>query len=90
VRRVSRRPADFWAFPVRSVHYALSRLLMVLIALHLVGALYHTFILKDGLLRRMTVGTTRPFALESQSWLYAGSDRGGERAAHTHPDNAAQ
>jgi cytochrome b561 len=52
-------PADFWAFPLRSVHYALSRLLMALIALHLAGALYHTFILKDGLLRRMTFGAPR-------------------------------
>jgi cytochrome b561 len=49
-------PADFWIFPVRSVHYALSRLLMATITLHIIGALYHTFILKDGLLRRMTFG----------------------------------
>src|SRR5690242_14566282 len=27
-------PADFWVYPVRAVHYALSRLLMALIALH--------------------------------------------------------
>ena len=38
------------------MHYALSRLLMGLIALHVVGALYHTLILKDGLLRRMAFG----------------------------------
>jgi cytochrome b561 len=49
-------PADFWAFPIRTVHYVLSRLLMGLIALHVVGALYHTLILKDGLLRRMVFG----------------------------------
>jgi cytochrome b561 len=49
-------PADFWAFPVRSVHYAISRLLMALIALHVAAALYHTFILRDGLLRRMSFG----------------------------------
>jgi len=49
-------PADFWAFPIRTVHYVLSRLLMGLIALHVVGALYHTLILKDGLLRRMAFG----------------------------------
>ena len=49
-------PADFWAFPVRSVHYAISRLLMALIALHVMGALYHTFVLRDGLLRRMWFG----------------------------------
>jgi cytochrome b561 len=49
-------PADFWAFPMRSVHYVISRLLMALIALHVAGALYHTFILRDGLLRRMWFG----------------------------------
>jgi len=49
-------PADFWAFPVRTVHYLFSRLLMALIALHVAGALYHTLILKDGLLRRMIFG----------------------------------
>ncbi|MGZ5874633.1 MAG: cytochrome b [Bradyrhizobium sp.] len=49
-------PEDFWVFPVRGVHYLLSRLLMATIALHITGALYHTFILKDGLLRRMSFG----------------------------------
>jgi cytochrome b561 len=47
-------PEDFWVFPIRSVHYVLSR--MATIALHITGALYHTFILKDGLLRRMSFG----------------------------------
>ena len=49
-------PLDLWIYPVRSVHYVVSRMLMALIALHVVGALYHTFILKDGLLRRMAFG----------------------------------
>ncbi|HEV3372555.1 MAG TPA: cytochrome b/b6 domain-containing protein [Xanthobacteraceae bacterium] len=49
-------PADFWAFPVRAVHYVASRVLMALIALHVAGALYHTLILQDGLLRRMFFG----------------------------------
>jgi cytochrome b561 len=49
-------PADFWVFPVRSVHYLLSRALMALIALHVAGAVYHTLVLKDGLLRRMFFG----------------------------------
>lgn len=49
-------PADFWAFSMRPVHYVVSRLLMAAIALHVVGALYHTFILRDGLLRRMWFG----------------------------------
>jgi cytochrome b561 len=51
-----RLPASFWVYPVRSVHYAFSRLLMGLIALHVAGALYHTFVLRDRLLRRMSFG----------------------------------
>jgi cytochrome b561 len=49
-------PTDFWAFPVRTVHYAISRLLMALIALHATAALYHALALRDGLLRRMWFG----------------------------------
>ncbi len=49
-------PADFWVFPIRTVHYLLSRVLMGLIALHVAGALYHTLVLRDGLLRRMLFG----------------------------------
>lgn len=49
-------PADFWAYRIRSVHYALSRLLMALIALHVVAALYHALVLRDGLLGRMFFG----------------------------------
>jgi cytochrome b561 len=49
-------PPDFWVFPVRTVHYVASRVLMGLIALHVAGALYHTLILRDGLLRRMFFG----------------------------------
>lgn len=52
-------PPDLWVYPIRSVHYLISRLLMGLIALHIAGALYHTFILKDGLLRRMAFGRRR-------------------------------
>src|SRR5262249_15070077 len=53
-------PADFWAFPVRYVHYGFSRLLMALIALHVTGALYHALILRDGLLKRMLFGRRQP------------------------------
>lgn len=49
-------PADFWVFPVRSAHYVISRLLMAVIILHVGAALYHTFVLRDGLLRRMWFG----------------------------------
>jgi len=47
---------DFWAFPVRHVHYLVSRALMAVIALHVTGALYHVLVRRDGLLRRMWFG----------------------------------
>jgi cytochrome b561 len=62
-------PADFWAYRIRSVHYALSRLLMALIALHIVAAFFHVFVLRDGLLGRMFFGRRRveaSFAREVQ------------------------
>ena len=49
-------PETFWIYPLRTVHYVNSRILMTMIALHISGALYHTFIMKDGLLRRMSFG----------------------------------
>jgi len=49
-------PRTFWIYPLRGVHYINSRILMVLIALHICGALYHTFVMKDGLLRRLSFG----------------------------------
>jgi cytochrome b561 len=49
-------PADFWVYPIRMVHYLFSRMLMALIVLHIIGALYHTLLLRDGLLRRMLFG----------------------------------
>jgi cytochrome b561 len=60
-------PPDFWVFPVRSVHYLISRLLIGLITLHLAGALFHTFIRRDGLLRRMALG--RRFATPAISGI---------------------
>lgn len=49
-------PADFKAFGLRQVHGLLSRLAMALIALHVLAALYHQFVLRDSLLRRMGLG----------------------------------
>jgi len=49
-------PPDLWVFPIRTVHYAISRLLMTLVVLHIAGAIYHTFVLRDGLLHRMWFG----------------------------------
>jgi cytochrome b561 len=60
-------PADFWVYPIRSVHYFFSRMLMALITLHIVGALYHTLLLRDGLLRRMLFGRRIVTAVESSA-----------------------
>ena len=56
---------DFWVFPVRTVHFLISRLLMALIALHVAGALYHTLILRDGLLKRVAFGRRVPAGMDS-------------------------
>ena len=49
-------PADFWVYNARFAHYLISRFLLLLIALHIAGALYHILLRKDGLLRRMWFG----------------------------------
>ena len=49
-------PPDFWAYNLRLAHYLISRVLLLLIALHIAGALYHVVLRKDGLLRRMWFG----------------------------------
>ncbi len=46
-------PANFWDFPPRAVHAVIGTILISLVALHGVAALYHQFVRKDGLLRRM-------------------------------------
>jgi cytochrome b561 len=75
-------PEDFWVFPIRTVHYVVSRLLMATIALHLTGALYHTLILKDGLLRRMSFGRR---AAKNDVGRLMGNQKGA-----TQPGNAGQ
>jgi len=49
-------PADFWAFPARTVHFVISRALMALIALHVAAAFFHALILRDGLFGRILFG----------------------------------
>jgi cytochrome b561 len=49
-------PASFWEFPPRQGHLFFSRALLVLLALHVAGALYHQFVRRDGLLGRMWFG----------------------------------
>jgi cytochrome b561 len=47
---------DFDVLPTFQVHSALATLLVILIAAHIAAALYHQFVLKDGLFRRMWFG----------------------------------
>jgi cytochrome b561 len=44
---------DFWKYPPRVPHGIGARLLLVLLMLHAGAALYHHFVRRDGLLRRM-------------------------------------
>lgn len=47
---------DFWNFAPHYGHAAMAWLMGALLALHVAGALYHQFILKDRLFARMGVG----------------------------------
>jgi len=49
-------PDTFAVFPTFRVHAVLATLLAILIAGHIAAALYHQFVLKDGLFRRMWFG----------------------------------
>ncbi|MFL5297633.1 MAG: cytochrome b [Phenylobacterium sp.] len=51
-----RLPASLWVYPVRSVHFWISRALMALIALHLAAVTYHLIFVRDRLLSRMSFG----------------------------------
>ena len=44
---------DFWKYPPRIPHGIAARLLLALLVLHAGAALYHHFVRRDGLLRRM-------------------------------------
>ena len=52
-------PEDFKEFTPRRIHGLASRLAMALIALHVLAALYHQFVVKDGLLARMGIGSNK-------------------------------
>jgi cytochrome b561 len=49
-------PNTFAVFPSFQAHAALATLLAILIAVHIAAALYHQFVLKDGLFRRIWFG----------------------------------
>ncbi|WP_211441195.1 cytochrome b [Collimonas humicola] len=49
-------PGNFAIFPTFQVHAFLATLLAILIATHVAAALFHQFVLKDGLFHRMWFG----------------------------------
>ncbi len=49
-------PVDFFVYPPRMVHGILANVLAVLVLVHIAGFLYHQFIRRDGLFRRMWFG----------------------------------
>lgn len=57
-------PEDFKQFTPRKIHGLASRLAMGLIALHILAALYHQLIVKDGLLSRMAFGSPKAELLQ--------------------------
>lgn len=52
-------PRDLTVYPQRVAHGLIARVLLALIALHVAAALYHQFVRRDGLLRRMWFGKRR-------------------------------
>lgn len=57
-------PEDFRQFTPRKIHGLASRLAMGLIALHVLAALYHQIVVKDGLLSRMGLGAGKAAGLK--------------------------
>ena len=47
-------PSDYGQQPLYVLHVLTARILAAIVALHIVGAFYHQFILRDGLIGRMT------------------------------------
>jgi cytochrome b561 len=63
-------PSTFAVFPTFRVHAALALLLAILITVHIAAALYHQFVLKDGLFRRVWFGERTVMAAKySKKWL---------------------
>jgi cytochrome b561 len=53
-------PESFFVFPTRVIHGVIAKTLVALIVVHATAALYHHFILRDGLIRRMWFGRRWP------------------------------
>lgn len=57
-------PEGLETLPLRTFHIGAASLLAAALALHVCGALYHQFILRDGLITRMSFGASTPGAPE--------------------------
>jgi cytochrome b561 len=67
-------PSSFAVFPSFQAHAVLAALLAFLIAAHIAAALYHQFVLKDGLFRRMWFGRRTIVPAEnSKEWSQTAS-----------------
>jgi cytochrome b561 len=53
-------PESFAVCPTRVVHGVIAKLFIALIAVHATAAIYHHFVLRDGLLKRMWFGRRWP------------------------------
>ena len=49
-------PVDFSEFAPRIAHGIIAKLIMLVVALHVVAALYHQFVLKDSIFKRVMFG----------------------------------
>jgi cytochrome b561 len=58
-------PATFAVYPTFQAHFWLATLLAAFIVLHVVAALHHQLVQRDGLLRRMGLGRPVPGSLNS-------------------------
>jgi cytochrome b561 len=51
-------PPDFWQYPPRFIHALFSKILIVLVGLHVAAAVFHQFVRKDRLFQRMGFSRT--------------------------------
>jgi cytochrome b561 len=60
-------PVTFAVFPTRIAHGIIAKAIFALIGLHVLAALYHQFIRRDGLLGRMWFGKSRPASADREA-----------------------
>jgi cytochrome b561 len=68
-------PQSFTLLPTFQVHATLAVLLVTLIAVHIAAALYHQFVLKDGIFRRIWFGERTIVPVETTERSDHGSHR---------------